>query len=294
MTCYDNGSMYEIGDKMKFDLSKLRKTARADGQKNIDAVLLWTYRWGWTYETALQKLLPIQRRPGSDYSKRGILQKVEPPRGHPPAYCVGSGRLGRALDLFEEETGLAIPYPWPRTAVPFAALGEHQEAAQLIAMGQLGEGGRLKTSREFGDKRGAIPDFSIEKPTGIEWHEVELTPKYVERLFFQLGERDKARAAGEFSRLLFWCRTGGIARNLVAALQQERIPRVIRRGDGKIVRETGVEGWNPAKLLACTEVLLLNDDRAHPSSIGPAQMALSDVDADGVRLINGQMVMDDL
>jgi hypothetical protein len=236
---------------------------RQVGQENAEKVAAWVYGWGWSTEPVIQALLGVKRRPCSDLVRRGVLEQVKPPAGHRTAYIVGSAWRARALDLFEDQNGMVIPYPYPRTAIPFSAYGDHAHQAQLIALNELKNGGRVVAERLLRTqiKKGAVPDFVLQKRGKEEWHEVELTPKYNERLFFQLQEREAARRAGRFSTLVWWCGKQGIARKLVATLSLKRIPNVIRRGDGRIVCEPYREGWNPAQLLAASEILLVDGVR---------------------------------
>lgn len=249
----------------KNNLDGQRENAHVKGKANLDKVLLWTYKWGWVTELVLQKLLNVTRRPGAYWCKRGILTKIEPPAGHVVAYVIKPGpHLSRALELYEEDSdGLALPYPYPRTSIPFAALGEHNEKSQLIALDELRDGEHLTTEREMRDgSAAALPDFAITDNNGlfVHWHEVELTAKYHERLLFQLEERETARKAGRFDKLVWWCRTPGIARNLRKILSQKALPKVKKRADGRIVKYA-TDRWNPAELAEATEINVIGQPK---------------------------------
>ena len=262
------------------DFGDARATSRKVGKERLDEVLRWTFKWGWTYETVLQKLLGVERRPGHEFVKKGALVKVEAPRGHLPVYCIAPGFLTQAMRLHEAERyyPLALNYPWPKTTIPFSALGEHQEIAQLIALEQWkNQGGSaagciLDTDRELrSDNPGPYPDFvltsSTEDETQIEWHEIELTSKYRERLIHQMYERNKALESNRFTKIVWWCSTAGVARNIKAVLSVKSLPATIRRADYKIVRDVGARGWSPAKLLECSEILLTRSDRDNPPDL---------------------------
>lgn len=239
----------------------------AIGRQNREKILRWVFQWGWSTETVLQQLLGVKRRPCSDLVKRGILRQVKAPPGHKNAYVIGSGFVDEARQLLEDSYGISLDYPWPRSAIPFAKYGAHSEAAQLVALGELRrEVGVIFSERSFrgefpAQRTGAIPDFvKVERGKKRIWHEIELSGKYHERLFFQLRQRHEALLAGKFTQLVFWCGRRSVARNLEGALSRPRIPNVVRRGDGRIVRDLSEEGWNPAKLKAVTRIILL--DRA--------------------------------
>lgn len=252
-----------------------RATAKQRGKENTEKILLWVYRWGWTTDRVLQQLVNVQRLVGGELCRRGVLQRVDAPAGHHTAYVINSASLSRALELYEDDTlNNAIPYPWPATSVPFSALGEHQEQAQLEAIRQLRlfPDAQLRVDRELRiGTRGAVPDFQIIRMNGkwTEWHEVELTPKYQERLWFQLQERETARAAGKFTQVFFWCRTLGIGRQLQTAIRRPTVPEVFRRGDGKIAAVSASQQyWSPVELRKRCEVLMLGDDRTTTRDFG--------------------------
>ncbi len=227
---------------------------RQVGEKNIDKVLLWVYQWGWSYESVLMQLLGVKRRVGVEFCRREVLLKVEPPRGHPPAYIISPAYLTRALQLYEKDAQLSIPYPFHRSPVPFATLGEHQEIAQQIALNECARhGGYLRVDRELRDgDEGALPDFLHRYNNYSIWHEIELTPKYQLKLFKQLAEREIARKERKFNQMVWWCRTEGIKRNLQECLARESIPQITRGDDYKLQRITGQLGWNPSTLAACS------------------------------------------
>lgn len=241
------------------DVKNWAGEARSRGVKNLNAILEWTYQWGWTTEAVAQRLLGVQRRVAAEYARKGYLLRIDPPRGHIAAYVVAQAHQTHAAALYEAKTGLAIPYPYPRSAVPFSALAEHQELAQLISLDELKDGDRLTVDREMRDgESAALPDIAIDRASGeVEWHEIELHAKYQERLIYQLQERHKALHNGEFDLCVWHCRTHGIARNLQAALCKSVLPRVVKRADGRICRLPGAEGWSPRRLRDKTDVRVI-------------------------------------
>ena len=107
--------------------------SRDVSRRNTDAVLLWTYQWGWTTENALKELLQLKRRLGYEMSRRGYLEKVSSPKASrlPFAYVISSAALRSATNLYAGAFNASnpLPYPWPRKPVPLISLGEHQEKA---------------------------------------------------------------------------------------------------------------------------------------------------------------------
>lgn len=58
-------------------------TARLQGAINDAWLLLWVYKWGWTTNQLIQRLLMVQRpRPADDFVKKGLLLKIDTPAGH--------------------------------------------------------------------------------------------------------------------------------------------------------------------------------------------------------------------
>ena len=251
-------TLYDKEYKMENKIRDYQKGAIQKGAANRDKVLLWVYKWGWTTEAVLQKLLSVQRRPGAEFCRRGILQKVEPARGQfRVAYVIALPMMKRAGEIYEQSTG-GIAIPPPRGSVPFSLL-EHNEIAQLIALDKANEECKLKTDRELreGDTE-AIPDFAINLYELAEhWHEIELNAKYKERLFFQLQKRDEARKEGV--DMFFWhCNTRGIALNLINALEQEALPTMLRQADGKFVQNG--QWWDPEELAGCTKIGIIGQE----------------------------------
>lgn len=252
--------------------------SRDVSRRNTDAVLLWTYQWGWTTENALKELLQLKRRLGYEMSKRGYLEKVSSPKASrlPFAYVISSAALRSATNLYAGAFNASnpLPYPWPRKPVPFISLGEHQEKAQLTAIRELHrQCGRLQTARqliadsESGDT-GSLPDFQIDLPDGTkEWHEIEISPKYTERLIFQLHGREIARAKGAFDKLVWWCDSISVAQNIKTVLSAESLPATTTRTDGSISRDSTRRGWSPSRLLQSCEFLIIGDSRDSPTSI---------------------------
>lgn len=58
-------------------------TARLQGLVNDAWLLLWVYKWGWTTNQIVQRLLNVKRpRPADDFAKKGLLLKIDAPSGH--------------------------------------------------------------------------------------------------------------------------------------------------------------------------------------------------------------------
>lgn len=246
-------------------IQQYRENSRDRHYEKIREVLIWLYRHGWSHEHIIQKLLKLKRRPCSYLNRAGVLKRVEPEAGFRTAYVIGSAYLELAQSMHEERTGLALPYSQHRTLIPWYQLGKHSEICQLAALAELeADDGVYHSEREWrhmAQAGEAIPDFSIARgEDGFWWYEVERTPKYHERLVFQLRERHVALTAGKFDKLIWICKSEGIMRNLLKALEAPTLPHVRRRADGKIVRVPDEEGWNPEQLLAASEFRIWGAD----------------------------------
>lgn len=243
-----------------------KKTAFARGLEIKKRVLIWTLKWGWVTERNLQKLLCVTRLPGHALVKRGLLSKNVSPTGKRIAYTINEEALDEAFQLYEEhDRCLALPYTWPQTQIPFAKLGAHQEYAQMAALHELySKGGQLSVERELRlAQDGAMPDFVITRGSVIEWHEIELSAKYAERLYLQMQSRESARQKGEMTRIVWWCRGEAVAKVIRAAMSADRIPKTIRRPDGRVVRRQDEEGWNPKRLADVSEIRIMDKDGSY-------------------------------
>lgn len=261
-----------------------KKAAFQRGVETKKRVLIWTLKWGWVTEKNLQQLLCVQRLPGHSLVKRGLLSKNTSPTGKRIAYTINEEALDEAYQLYEEhDRCLALPYPWPQTQIPFAKLGAHQEYAQMAALAELyAKGGVLSVERELRlVQDGAIPDFVITRGKTIEWHEIELSAKYAERLYLQMQSRDEARQKGTLTRIVWWCRGEAVAKVIRAAMSADSIPRTLRRPDGRVVRRQDVEGWNPNRLALISEIRIMGKNGSYtlPSWAGEKfRQPVSEVD----------------
>ena len=244
--------------------------AHQQGRENLNRVLVWTWAWGWTTELALQRLLDVQRRPGSAYVNKGVLERHPAPMSKTVAYLLAPMHQSTAQILFEDSKPGApvLRYPWPRTAIPWSHF-LHHEKSQLIALAEMRRrpGCVLTTAREITGRAMATPDFILGYTDRTEWHEVELNGKYDEKLTNQLYQREIARRRGEFTHIIWHCLTETMAINIKTELSKPVRPATMKRGDGRIVIDHSKGGWDPAPLLAASEFLVIGDDRDRPREI---------------------------
>lgn len=246
-------------------MADLGRGAAARRVEKLNQVLLWVYRWGWSQEHIIQKLLGLKRRPCADLVKQGVLRRIEPEPGFKAVYVLGAAYIDRAQDLHESETQgqIALEYTQHRTAIPWFGLVTHNAMAQLAALSVLNEHGGLLTTgdelRVIAKAGDAIPDFVIGDGEKLTWYELERTKKYHERLALQLAERYEALQRKRFDRMVWVCGSDGVVKHVANALEQERIVNVLRGRDGRLRRDRSDEGWNPKQLLEVTDFWLFHD-----------------------------------
>ncbi len=259
---------------------------RHQGKINAAKVLEWVWQWGWTYEQVLQQLLNVERRPGADFCKRGLLRRVEPPRGFYPTYVIHADQISRAGEIYDEnlidqrrpnisnKQPIQLEYDYPeKKSIPYKTLGEHDRVAQLLAINALSKQSpadqkaspwQLTTWRELDvGKAGAVPDFVISRNIGKEiieeWHEVELTGKHLgAEITQQIHARHVALEQGRFQRIVWHCRTNRIALNLMIELEKKRLRQTQRGLSGKFAFDETKPYWDPRKLLAASTFMLIN------------------------------------
>lgn len=224
-------------------------------------------KYGYTSEEVIQRLLGVVRRPCAELVKRGILRRVEPAPGFPPAYVLAHGVLDEAAAAYEMSTGYFPPaYTHHKSSIPFIQNFHHHIQAQLV---HLQRKSQLEAAdAEFSDwserellvnnDREATPDIAFVIVDGdddiTEWHEIERTRKNDEALSYKLQGRAKALADGKFQRIFWHCGSPAIARRIREILDQTRVLRLTKNKNGTHTKLTDREGWNPADLRAATVI----------------------------------------
>lgn len=232
-------------------------------------VLAWLYKWGWCSDPVFHRLLGVGRKPSLRLRERNIIQKVAVPKhmnNSKAFFILHDSVLFEAMRTYEKHDPVAAPlsYPWLRNPPPIHRMGDHHEICQLIALEEINRSpGVLASDRELRavEQGGAHPDFLIRRGQEAQWHEIELHPKNMDALYFQLGIRNEARKEGRFSEIVWWCGSENVAKNIIRALRLPVIPVINRRQDGKLSRSTTEEGWNPRKLLDITRFEIIDTER---------------------------------
>lgn len=250
---------------MTFDISKLAGDARRRGAENREILLGWMYKWGWSTTSNIQNLLGLKRDQTYTLIEQGVIERAIGPKGASPTFVIAEHRIPEALRAYENrpESILGLPYPWDRENVPILKLGRHNEVAQNIAILKVRQtGGIVLSDREIREQDSiAHPDFLVKDGESVTWHEVQLTSKYRERLYFQLQIREESRNRGDFNKIVWWCGTEGLARHMAKALSTNHLPKVIKRVDGKFVATQAEEGWRPLRLNSVSEIAVIPEQK---------------------------------
>ncbi len=240
------------------------KTAIKVGKANDDKVIMWTFKWGWTTERVLMRLLGIKYRPATRLIQKGILKKVETPPKTETAYVLTAPAAERAIELYEDGV---LSYPYLRSKIPESNLN-HEEMSQFLTLfNRYSEDDRYLAVREFNDgKKGAVPDFIIIKSEGdddvLEWHETELNPKKGNDLVFKIQERFDSFRSGKFDLLIWHFSNQRVLESYRNKMQEDLLPRVIRdRETGKYYVDKNQIGFDPKDLFKKSIFLLIADEK---------------------------------
>ena len=260
------------------------------GEINADIALEWCWQWGWTYETILQKLLDLKRRPAKNFCEREILRLAEKKMGYPSVYVIHQKMVERAQAVYEnnllgdklnptKKPASKLEYFWPeKRSIPYRSLVEHDRIAQNIAVDELHKQPdvhrkenpwQLTSGREFGEgKKGAVPDFVIRKNNDgqlyREWHEIEINGKYKNQgaeLAHQLYTRDIALKEGRFQKIIWHCVDRRTAIRTLIALSQPFLKTPMKTKGGGFAFDPSKPHWDPSPLRNVSEFWLFSDSK---------------------------------
>ena len=159
-------------------------------QHNIETVCQWVYRWGWTTNGIVSRLLDLQRPNLADeFSKRGLLSKIEAPAGHRERFVYVLTELGMSFaeEKLDQHFGYVktVPYTLHESRrIPWM-LHIHNSVAQHVVLDLLGprpDQIAYATEPEYRQDRAgegdeAVPDFSITDGETTMLGEIELNHK---------------------------------------------------------------------------------------------------------------------
>lgn len=159
-------------------------------QHNMETVAQWVYRWGWTTNQLVSRLLDLQRPNLADeFFKRGLLSKIEAPAGYRERFVYVLAELGMMIaeEKLDELFGYVktVPYTLHESRrVPWS-LHNHNMVMQHVVLDLLGprpDQIAFATELEYrhegaGEADEAVPDFSIHNGDSIMLGEIELNHK---------------------------------------------------------------------------------------------------------------------
>lgn len=144
-----------------FDRKELAKkhgsSAVMQGKINDEWVLFWVWKWGWTSNQIIQRLLQVARsRPADDFVKKGLLYKVEAPAGHPEAHAYLLSEKGyiRASLMAEMNDPSRSKHYTLHTSkrVPWS-INSHNLLCQHVALDLLGDVDKTRPPDQFDFER---------------------------------------------------------------------------------------------------------------------------------------------
>lgn len=154
------------------------------GKINDEWVLFWVWKWGWTSNQIIQRLLQVARsRPADDFVKKGLLFKVEAPAGHPESHAFVLSEEGyiRASLVAEMNDPKRVKHYTLHTSkrVPWS-INSHNLLCQHVALDLLGNIDKTRAPNEFdfqrlvtdlelkadpSQKQSSVPDFVVLLPS---------------------------------------------------------------------------------------------------------------------------------
>lgn len=249
-------------------LDGLRENARQRGAENQNLVLIWIFKWGWTYADIIRDLIGVKRKIEYQFLKAGIIEKIDLGPGYKPVFIISKAALMRARELYEEmhnyNNAPFLPYNYSNAQNVPKSLYLHQYMAQKKALEYIEDNDLLSIFSErelyaMDLKWPAMPDFTSNGRA--VWHEIELNGKYKESLIFQLQQRNKAAKSGLFEKIYFHCGTRGIAENIKKSLEKDKLPIIERLPSGKFSIIPDNRGWN-TQILAWRIILEIIKDNS--------------------------------
>ena len=150
------------------------------GKINDEWVLLWIWKWGWTTNQMIQRLLQVARsRPADDFVKKGLLFKVDAPAGHPELHAFvlteeGYTKASLIAEMYDPHRVKHYSFHTSKR-VPWS-INSHNLLCQHLALDLMGNIDKTKPPCEFDfqrlvtdlelradpdQKQGSLPDFVV-------------------------------------------------------------------------------------------------------------------------------------
>ena len=132
-------------------------TAIWQGKINDEWVVFWTWKWGWTTNQLIQRLLSVNRpRPADDFVRKGLLIKIEAPAGHGEnhVYILSQEGYIKAQLMAEQSDPTRTSHYKLHTSrrVPFS-LNSHNLTAQHVVMDLIGPADKSRPPAEWDYKK---------------------------------------------------------------------------------------------------------------------------------------------
>lgn len=144
-------------------------SAVLQGRINDAWVLFWVWKWGWTTNQLIQRLLQVARsRPADDFVRKGLLVKIDAPAGHPESHAYVLSEQGYiAASLIAEQCDptrskhytlhISKRVPW--------SVHSHNMLCQHIALDLLGPPDKSRPPGD-GDFEALKTDYELQADPG--------------------------------------------------------------------------------------------------------------------------------
>lgn len=244
-------------------------------QHNMETVAQWVYRWGWTTNQIVSRLLDLQRPNLADeFFKRGLLSKIEAPPGYRERFVYILTELGMMIaeEKLDQHFGYikTVPYTLHESRrVPWS-LHIHNSVAQHVVLDLLGprpDQIAFSTELEYrhdgaGEGDEAVPDFSTTDGEVTTLGEIELNHKADLRLKRWVWLRVKHLKQHPNHKAMIFTPLNSVVAAVGAILDKRQVFEVIK-GDqsGKLYERQDKPGIElTPELRSRVEVMMLVKD----------------------------------
>lgn len=233
-------------------LSEWRGKQRERSRENITVICTWVFRWGWTTNEIIGRLLNLKRPNLADeFCKKGFFSKIQSPPGNREKYVYILTQTGLEIAEMEMDKfhGYIETYPYTlheSRRIPWMMLN-HNAICQHVLLDFLGSRPdqiSFVTELEYRQSGGgksdeSVPDFSFIKEDKNVLVEIELNHKADLRLKRWLYLRIKDLEKNPDSHLLILTNLNSVISAVDKILKNPRIPEISKgENSGKLYERT--------------------------------------------------------
>jgi hypothetical protein len=227
-------------------------------RENREQVCCWVYRWGWTTNQILGRLLNLKRPAlGDEFVKHGVLQKIPAPPGYRERFAFILTDLGIQIAQVALDKCYIKPAPYSlheSRRIPWST-HIHNSTAQHVCIDLLGprpDQNMYFTEAEYradgNEPDESIPDFSIIQGDSELQAEIELNHKADLRLKRWLYLRVKKLSQDPNVKIVVYTHLNSVESAIRQILERPAIPEITKGSQsGKLYVRNDREGIEISK-----------------------------------------------